>query len=119
MPVRFSDLLDTFEFVSASDFDENQAFLYKQTGETRTERSTSRSPTNRTSISAGLWSWTLQANSCRMTSRKFGTFSASLWKIQSLLARRGALDSWHAFEEKATERALRELCDLHSIEIAD
>jgi Uncharacterised protein family (UPF0158) len=40
-------------------------------------------------------------------------------KFRSLLARRGAIDRWHAFENKATEQALREWCRLHGIEIAD
>jgi hypothetical protein len=40
-------------------------------------------------------------------------------KFKSLLARRGAIDRWHAFENKATEQALRDWCALHEIEIAD
>jgi hypothetical protein len=38
-------------------------------------------------------------------------------KFKTLLARRGAIDRWHAFEAKATEQALRDWCALHSIEI--
>ncbi|WFU45243.1 hypothetical protein QA640_36855 [Bradyrhizobium sp. CB82] len=38
-------------------------------------------------------------------------------KFKALLARRGAIDHWHAFEAKATEQALRDWCALHSIEI--
>jgi hypothetical protein len=38
-------------------------------------------------------------------------------KFRALLARRGAIDRWHAFEAKATERALRDWCALHSIDI--
>ncbi|WFU73897.1 MULTISPECIES: hypothetical protein [unclassified Bradyrhizobium] len=38
-------------------------------------------------------------------------------KFKVLLARRGAIDRWHAFQAKATERALREWCALHEIEI--
>src|SRR6185312_8005457 len=37
-------------------------------------------------------------------------------KFKALLARRGAIDRWHAFEAKATEQALRDWCALHSIE---
>jgi hypothetical protein len=40
-------------------------------------------------------------------------------KFKALLARRGAIDRWHAFEAKATEQALRDWCALHSIEIDD
>jgi len=39
-------------------------------------------------------------------------------KFKALLARRRAIDRWHAFQAKATEQALREWCALHGIEIA-
>jgi hypothetical protein len=38
-------------------------------------------------------------------------------KFKDLLARRGAIDTWHAFEAKATAQALRDWCAMHSIEI--
>jgi hypothetical protein len=38
-------------------------------------------------------------------------------KFKALLARRGAIDRWHAFEAKATEQALRDWCALHDIEV--
>jgi hypothetical protein len=38
--------------------------------------------------------------------------------FRSLLIRRNVLDSWYDFESKATERALREWCELNSIEVA-
>jgi hypothetical protein len=38
-------------------------------------------------------------------------------KFKALLARRGAIDRWHAFEAKATEQALRDWCALNDIEI--
>jgi hypothetical protein len=38
-------------------------------------------------------------------------------KFKTLLARRGAIDRWHAFEAKATERALRDWCAENEIEI--
>jgi hypothetical protein len=40
-------------------------------------------------------------------------------KFRALLARRNAVDRWHEFVSKATERALREWCELNSIEVAD
>jgi hypothetical protein len=39
-------------------------------------------------------------------------------KFRALLIRRNALDRWHDFESKATERALREWCEFNSIEVA-
>jgi hypothetical protein len=40
-------------------------------------------------------------------------------KFRALLAQRNAVDRWHDFESKATERALREWCELNSIAVAD
>jgi hypothetical protein len=39
-------------------------------------------------------------------------------KFRTLLIRRNALDRWYDFESKATEQALREWCELNSIEVA-
>ena len=38
-------------------------------------------------------------------------------KFRALLIRKNALERWYDFESKATERALREWCELNSIEI--
>ncbi|RZN00375.1 hypothetical protein CWO91_34080 [Bradyrhizobium genosp. SA-3] len=40
-------------------------------------------------------------------------------KFKALLARRAAIDRWHAFENEATEQALREWCKENEIEIID
>jgi len=40
-------------------------------------------------------------------------------KFRALLIRRHVLERWYDFESKATERALREWCELNSIELAD
>ena len=39
--------------------------------------------------------------------------------FKSLLATRGAVDQWHRFQDKATEQALREWCELHDIKLVD
>jgi hypothetical protein len=39
--------------------------------------------------------------------------------FRALVTRRNVLDRWYAFEAKATERALREWCELNSVELAD
>jgi hypothetical protein len=39
--------------------------------------------------------------------------------FKSLLARRGAIDRWHDFQNKETERALREWCELNDIKVVD
>jgi hypothetical protein len=40
-------------------------------------------------------------------------------KFRALLERRRAVDRWHSFEERATERALRDWCDDNAIEVVD
>jgi hypothetical protein len=40
-------------------------------------------------------------------------------KFKSLLVRRKALDQWFKYEAEATERALRDWCEVTGIEIAD
>ena len=38
-------------------------------------------------------------------------------KFRALVTKRNVLDRWYDFESKATERALREWCELNSIEV--
>jgi hypothetical protein len=40
-------------------------------------------------------------------------------KFKALLTRRNVRERWYDFESKATERALREWCELNSIEVAE
>jgi len=40
-------------------------------------------------------------------------------KFKALLMRRHALDRWHAFENEATNKALRDWCEANSIEVSD
>ena len=40
-------------------------------------------------------------------------------KFKALLMRRHALERWYAFEEKATNQALRDWCEVNSIEFSD
>jgi hypothetical protein len=40
-------------------------------------------------------------------------------KFRALLARRRAVDRWRNFESQATERALRDWCEVNSIEVVD
>jgi hypothetical protein len=138
MPVRFSDLLDTFEFVSASDFDENQAFLYKETGEIFCKSEAADiddlpddvedgtkyiAVPNKRDLDLGRpvvldFAREFLPNDfdeVRYIFSKKGAYA----KFKGLLAHRSALDRWYSFEEQATERALREWCNLHSIEVAD
>jgi hypothetical protein len=40
-------------------------------------------------------------------------------KFRALVTRRNVLELWYAFEAKATERALRDWCELNSIVVTD
>ncbi|KRP96545.1 MULTISPECIES: hypothetical protein [Bradyrhizobium] len=40
-------------------------------------------------------------------------------KFKGLLSRRGAIDAWHDYRNKARERALRDWCEIQAIEIVD
>jgi hypothetical protein len=40
-------------------------------------------------------------------------------RFKALLMRRHALERWHAFENKATDQALRDWCALNEIDLAD
>jgi len=40
-------------------------------------------------------------------------------KFRALVVRRNALERWYEFEANATERALRDWCELHSITVTD
>ena len=50
--------------------------------------------------------------------RMFATRGAYA-SFKRLLAQKRALEQWYDFERKATERALREWCELNSIELAE
>jgi hypothetical protein len=50
--------------------------------------------------------------------RQFFSGKGAYARFKNLLERRGALDQWYDFEAKAEERALREWCDLNSIEVS-
>jgi hypothetical protein len=51
--------------------------------------------------------------------RQFFSRRGAYAKFKDLLRRRGSLDQWYDFEAKAEERALREWCELNSIEASD
>jgi hypothetical protein len=51
--------------------------------------------------------------------RQFFSDKGAYARFKDLLHRRGSLDQWYDFEAKAEERALREWCELNSIEVSD
>jgi len=51
--------------------------------------------------------------------RQFFSRRGAYARFKGLLDQRGALAQWYAFEAKAEEQALREWCELNSIEVSD
>jgi hypothetical protein len=139
MPVSWKDLILAFEFVGASNTEENQVFLCKQTGELHwhsdslgeldelpddidDDEKYVQLPDKR-ELDLGkplVFDFVRQFLPAdfdevqRIFSRK-GAYA----RFKDLLVRRGTLDQWYAFEEKAEEDALRRWCELNSIEIDD
>jgi len=143
MPISFQEILDALEFVSmGSGPGEHQAFLCRQTGKIywRSELSDLdelndellddiEDDENYVAIpdkrELGLGKPLVldfareflpnDFDEVRYIFSKRGAYS----KFRVLLARRKAVDRWHDFEAKATERALREWCELNSIAVVD
>ena len=143
MPVSFREILDAFEFVSVADgFGEHQAFLCRQTGKifwcselSDFDELEDELPDD---IEDGekyleipdkreldLGKPLALDFACRVlpkdfdeVQRLFGQRGAYA-SFKQLLARKGVLDQWYDFEQKATERALREWCEINSIALTD
>ncbi|MDN3278079.1 hypothetical protein QWJ07_27705 [Frankia sp. RB7] len=141
MPVSFEDILQAFEFANTSgDMGEFRAFVCRQTGnfyyqtdfldsmelndelpdDIDDEEKYLALPDKR-ELDLGKPLVLAFAgeylpddfDDVRYFFNKRGAYS----KFKALLARRGAIDRWHAFEAKATEQALRDWCALNEIEI--
>jgi hypothetical protein len=139
MPVSWKDLILAFEFVGASNTGENQVFLCKQTGELHWHSDSLgdldelpddiddddkyvQLPDKR-ELDLGkslVFDFVGQflPDDFDEVQRIFNRKGAYA-RYKDLLVRRGALDRWYAFEEKAEEDALRKWCELNSIEIND
>jgi hypothetical protein len=139
MPVNWKDLLLAFEFVSASSTGEHQAFLSKQTGKLYWHSDASddldelpddideddkyvQLPDKR-ELDLGkalVFDFVRQflPDDLNEVERIFGRKGAYA-RFKDLLAQKGTLDQWYDFESKAEEHALREWCDLNSIEVSD
>jgi 2-hydroxychromene-2-carboxylate isomerase len=139
MPVKFDDLLLAFEFVNSSHLEENEAFLCKETGEIHWHSSllgeTEELPEDleedekyvripgKRELDLGrplVFDFVREflPDDYEEVRRIFDRKGA-YGRYKDLLVRRRALDRWHAFEEKAKERALHEWCELHEIELDD
>jgi hypothetical protein len=140
MPVSFQEILDAFEFVGSGGVGEHEAVLCRRTGKIywRSELSdldelNDELPDDveddenyitipdRRELDLGKplvldFAREFLPNDfdeVRYIFSKKGAYQ----KFRALLIRRAALDRWRDFEAKATERALREWCELCSIEV--
>ncbi len=139
MPVSLKDMLEAFEFVSAGDMGEHQAFLCKQSGKVYWHSEFSDAldelpddiddgdkyiqlPDKR-ELDLGkqlVLDFAAQFLSDDFDEvRQIFSRRGAYARFKDLLDRRGARDQWYDFEAKAVERGLRMWCDLNSIEIGD
>jgi hypothetical protein len=143
MPISFQDILNAFEFVSVGGgVGEHQAFLCRQTGKIYWHSEYSDlddlndelpddieddakyiAIPDKRELDLGkplVLAFAREFlpddfDEVRYIFSKRGAYP----KFRVLLARRKAVDRWHDFEAKATERALREWCELNSIAVVD
>ena len=143
MPATFREILDALEFVSMDgDGGDHQAFLCRQTGKIywRSESSDLEELNDKLPDDIDDDEKYVAIPDKRELGlgkplvldfvRKFlpNDFDKVLYlfskrgayqKFRILLTRRSAVDGWYDFESKATERALRDWCEINSIPVAD
>jgi hypothetical protein len=139
MPVNWNDLLHAFEFVSLGQPYEHEAILCRESGkclwhselmddmdewpdDADDEEKYLRIP-HRKELDLGKplvldfveEFLPEQFDEVRRIFKRKGAYA----RFKDLLQRKNALDRWYDFEAKATEKALREWCDLNDIAIDD
>jgi hypothetical protein len=139
MAVSLKDLREAFEFVSTGGGDEHQAFLCKQSGklywhsvlcddldklpaDIDDSEKFLQIPDKREldlgkPLALDFTREFLPADFDEV--RRFFSGRGAYARFKDLLHRRGSLDQWYDFEAKAEERALREWCELNSLEVSD
>jgi len=143
MPFNFSDILSAFECVNMGSMGEHQAYLCRQTGKIyfHSEFSGLGEALNdelpddiddeerylpipdKRELDLGkplvlAFARELLPGDFDEVRRIFSKRGAYA-HFKSLLVKRNAIDRWHDFQNKATERALREWCELHDIKVVD
>ncbi len=139
MPVDWKELLDAFDFVSFGQPDEHQAVLCRETGkffwyselmddmdewpdDADDEEKYLRIP-HKKELDLGkplVFDFVDQVlpdqfDNVRRIFRRKGAYA----RFKDLLQRENALDRWYDFETKATEKALKEWCDVNDVAIED
>ena len=139
MPVSWKDLLLAFAFINFGSTGEHKAFLSKRTGKLYWHSDSSdefdeppddieddvkylQLPDKReldlgTALVFDFVQQFLpgELSEVRRIFGRKGAYS----RFKDLLARKCALERWYDFESKAEEHALRQWCDLNSIEVSD
>lgn len=140
-PVRFDDLLNAFDFISMGDPYENRAFIRIATGTIHVARDLDEEPEEideeELELSGGLI-YLPGKHDLDLGQRLVFAFADRMLsdedadRVRDIFGRRGAyrrfkdfletrslLEQWYAFEEKATEHALRDWCAENGIELTD
>ena len=142
MPVSFQEIRDAFEFVNIRGLGEQQAFLCIQSGKIYCHSEFSDMDEFNDELPEDIdndekylaipdareldLGKPLAVDFARQVLpedvdevRRIFSRKGAYASFKDLLAQRRALEQWYDFEEKATERALREWCELNSIVLAD
>ncbi len=142
MPVSFQEIRDAFEFVNIRGLGEQQAFLCIQSGKIYCHSEFSDMDEFNDELPKDIdndekylaipdareldLGKPLAVDFARQVLpedvdevRRIFSRKGAYASFKDLLAQRRALEQWYDFEEKATERALREWCELNSIVLAD
>ena len=139
MRIRFQDIQEAFEFVSAAGGGEHQAFLCKPSGKLYcyselcddldilpddiddTEKFLQIPDKKELDLGKPLaLEFTREFLPDDFDDvRQFFSRRGAYARFKDLLDQRGALAQWYDFEAKAEERALRLRCELNSIEVGD
>jgi hypothetical protein len=140
MPVSFNDILVAFESTNMGSVGESQAYLCRQSGKIyfhsdrlELEELNDELPDDiedeekylqlpdkyeldlgKSLVLAFTREFLLDDfDEVRRIFNKRGAYA----NFKGLLARRRAIEQWHRFQDKATEQALREWCELHEIKL--
>jgi hypothetical protein len=139
MAVSFKDIMDAFEFASLGAPHETEAYLCKESGKTylhsefgdnfeempediEDNEKYIRIP-HKNELDLGrplVFAFVEERLPDDYDAvRRFFSKRGAYARFKDLLERKGALQEWYDFENKAQEKALREWCDENSIEISD
>jgi hypothetical protein len=139
MPVSFADLLLSFEFVSSGQAYEHEAFLCGQSGkiywhsefgdnfeelpeDIEDDEKYIRMP-HKNELGLGrplVFAFVEERLPDDYDAvRRFFSKRGAYARFKDLLERKGALQEWYDFENKAQEKAIRDWCEKNSIEVSD